>query len=97
MRPGTDHVAYTLAKAGLVTMTHSLALALAPEIQVNAVAPGIILPPPGAGASFVERKAALIPAQRVGSPAEVVKAVLYLLDSDFVTGDMIYVTGGEHL
>jgi len=97
VRPGTDHVAYTLAKAGLVTMTQSLALALAPEIQVNAVAPGIILPPPGAGASFVERKAALIPAQRVGSPAEVVKAVLYLLDSDFVTGDMIYVTGGEHL
>lgn len=97
VRPGTDHVAYTLAKSGLVTMTQSLALALAPEIQVNAVAPGIILPPPGAGAAFIERKAALIPARRVGSPAEVVKAVLYLLDSDFVTGDMIYVTGGEHL
>ncbi len=62
-------LAYTLAKAGLVTMTHSLALALAPEIQVNAVAPGIILPPPGAGASFVERKSAH-PAQRVGSPAK---------------------------
>ncbi|MCU0522158.1 MAG: SDR family oxidoreductase [Anaerolineae bacterium] len=97
VRPGTDHVAYTLAKAGLVAMTKSLALALAPEIQVNAVAPGIILPPPGADDAFIERKAAQIPARRVGSPEEVVKAVLYLLDSDFVTGDLVYVTGGEHL
>jgi pteridine reductase len=97
VRPGTDHVAYTLAKAGLVAMTQSLALALAPEIQVNAIAPGIILPPPGAGAGFLERKAAEIPARRVGSPEEVVKALLYLLDSDFVTGDMVFVTGGEHL
>ncbi len=66
VRPGTDHFAYTLAKAGLVTMTQSLALALAPEIQVNAVATGIIFTS-CAGAAFIERKAAPIPgAARVG-------------------------------
>jgi pteridine reductase len=97
VRPGTDHVAYTLTKVGVVGMTNSLALALAPEIQVNAIAPGLILPPPGANEAFATRKAAELPLGRSGSPAEIVKAVLYLLDSDFVTGELLYVTGGEHL
>jgi len=97
VRPGMDHMAYTLTKVGVVGMTDSLALALAPEIQVNAIAPGLILPPPGANEAFVTRKAAELPLARSGSPEEIVKAVLYLLDSDFVTGELLYVTGGEHL
>jgi pteridine reductase len=96
-RPGIDHVAYTLTKAALIAMTQSLALALAPNIQVNAIAPGLILPPPGQGPEYMEQKALLIPAQRTGSAAEIVRALLYLLDADFVTGELIYVTGGEHL
>jgi len=97
VRPGTDHVAYTLTKAALIAMTKSLALALAPNIQVNAIAPGMILPPPGEDQSYLERKAGKIPAQRVGSPEEIAKALIFLLRSDFVTGDLIFVTGGEHL
>lgn len=97
VRPGTDHVAYTLTKVGLIGMTKSMALALAPEVQVNAVAPGLILPPPGAGEAFLTRKAAEIPLARHGSAEEIVRAVRYLLESDFVTGELIYVTGGEHL
>jgi pteridine reductase len=97
VRPGADHVAYTLAKAGLVAMTKSLALALAPDVQVNAIAPGLILPPPGAGEDFVARKAQEIPLKRPGSPEEIVRAVRYLLGSEFVTGELVYVTGGEHL
>jgi pteridine reductase len=97
IQPGTDHVAYTLSKAGLVAMTKCLALALAPSIQVNAIAPGLILPPPGRGPEYLERAAPDIPAQRTGSAAEIVKALLFLLDSDFVTGELLYVTGGEHL
>jgi NAD(P)-dependent dehydrogenase (short-subunit alcohol dehydrogenase family) len=97
VRPGADHIAYTLAKAGIVAMTKSLALALAPEIQVNAIAPGLILPPPGASEAFLQAKAADIPAKRTGSAEEIAKAVLYLVDADFVTGDLLYVTGGEHL
>jgi pteridine reductase len=97
VRPGTDHVAYTLTKVGLIGMTKSMALALAPEIQVNAIAPGLILPPPGASDAFLARKAGEIPLAHHGSPAEIVSAVRYLLASDFVTGELIYVTGGEHL
>lgn len=96
-RPGAEHVAYTLTKAALIAMTRSLALALAPNIQVNAIAPGLILPPPGEDQSYLERKASKIPAQRVDSPEEVAKALIFLLRSDFVTGDLIFVTGGEHL
>jgi len=97
VRPGTDHVAYTLTKAALIAMTKSLALALAPNIQVNAIAPGMILPPPGKTEAYLERKAGQIPAQRVGSPEEIARALVFLLRSDFVTGDVIFVTGGEHL
>jgi NAD(P)-dependent dehydrogenase (short-subunit alcohol dehydrogenase family) len=78
-------------------MTQSLAQALAPNIQVNAIAPGLILPPPGKDQADLDRMAEKIPARRIGSPAEVAKALLFLLDSDFVTGDVIPVTGGEHL
>ncbi|MBL7199473.1 MAG: SDR family oxidoreductase [Anaerolineae bacterium] len=97
VRPGVDHVAYTLTKAALIAMTRSMALALAPDIQINAIAPGMILPPPGKGPEFLQRSAARIPLQRIGSPGEIVKAMLFLLDSDFVTGELIYVTGGESL
>ena len=97
LRPGPDHLAYTLTKAGLVTMTQSLALALAPNIQVNAIAPGAILPPPDKGEDYLEKLGQTLPLQRSGSPDEVSKAMLYLLQSDFVTGELIFVTGGEHL
>ena len=73
------------------------ALALAPNIQVNAIAPGMILPPPGKDDAYLARKASGIPAQRVGSPTEIAGAMRFLLRADFVTGDLIYVTGGEHL
>ena len=97
VHPGTGHMAYTLTKAALVAMTKSLALALAPNIQVNAIAPGLILPPPGKGPEYLVDQAPRIPVQRSGSAAEIVKALLFLLDSDFVTGEMVHVTGGEHL
>jgi NAD(P)-dependent dehydrogenase (short-subunit alcohol dehydrogenase family) len=97
VRPGPDYIAYTLTKAALVAMTKSLALALAPNIQVNAIAPGLILPPPGQDQAHLEAKAARIPAQRTGSPSEVARTLVFLLRSDFVTGDLVYVTGGEHL
>ena len=97
VRPGTEHVAYTLTKAGLIAMTKSLALGLAPNIQVNAIAPGMILPPPGEDQAYLERWAHQIPAQRVGSPEEIAKTLIFLLRSDFVTGELIFVTGGQHL
>jgi pteridine reductase len=78
-------------------MTQSLALGLAPNIQVNAIAPGAILPPPDKDQAYLDGLAKAIPARRVGSPAEVAKALCFLLESDFVTGELVFVTGGEHL
>ncbi len=97
IRPGPHYLAYTLTKAALVTMTQSLALALAPNIRVNAIAPGAILPPPGKGRDYLEQMADRIPLRRAGEPKDVAQALLFLLSSDFITGELIFVTGGEHL
>ena len=97
VRPGVAYVPYTIAKAGLLAMTKSLAVGLGPDVQVNAIAPGAILPPVGEDGGYFDRVAHTIPAKRTGAPGELVKAMLYLLDADFVTGELIYVTGGQHL
>lgn len=96
-RTGADHIAYTLTKAAIVALTRNLAVSLAPDIQVNAIAPGAILPPPGRGQGYLEQLAQNIPARKVGSPDDIVHALLYLLKSDFVTGELMLVTGGEQL
>jgi len=97
VHPDTDYLAYSLTKAALLTLTKGLALALAPNVQVNAIALGAILPPPGRDRAYLKSLAQAIPLRRVGSPAEVAKALIFFLKSDFVTGEVIFVTGGEHL
>jgi len=96
-RPGQAYLAYIVSKAGLEALTRALAVALGPRVQVNAIAPGAILPPPGDDGSYFRRLAGRVPARRNGSPEEIVQALLYLLRSDFVTGTTITVDGGEHL
>lgn len=97
LRPDTGYLAYSLTKAAVLAMTKGLALALAPNILVNAIAPGAILPPPGKSQEYLDQLADNIPARRVGSPAEIARTMLFLVKSDFVTGEAIFVTGGEHL
>ena len=93
LRPWPSYLAYCATKAALIMATECLALALAPEIRVNAVAPGI-LEPPGAGEP-VRKK---IPLGRFGRPAEVVESVLYLAaGSGYTTGEVIRVDGGRAL
>lgn len=96
-RPGVMYVAYTMSKAALLALTRSLALALAPQVQVNAIAPGHVLAPDGDEGAYEARVRERIPLARIGTPDEVVKAALYALQSDFLTGEVIHVTGGEHL
>jgi NAD(P)-dependent dehydrogenase (short-subunit alcohol dehydrogenase family) len=94
----TGYVPYYVAKAGVVGLTEALALELAPDqILVNAVAPGPILAPPGT--SDEERLAVerATPLGRWGGPAEISKAVVFLIETDFVTGETIRVDGGRHL
>ncbi len=96
-RPGNDHLVYTLTKSALVTMTKSLAQHLAPDIQVNAIAPGTILPPPGSDQNYLRQITEKIPMGRTGTPQDVTNALLYLLRSDFITGEVLHVTGGQQL
>ena len=94
----TGYVPYYVAKAGVIGLTEALALELAADqILVNAVAPGPILAPPGT--SDEERLAVerATPLGRWGGPAEISKAVAFLVETDFVTGETIRVDGGRHL
>jgi pteridine reductase len=93
LRPWPHHLPYCASKAALLMTTQCLALALAPQIRVNAVAPGI-LEPPGADAALVRR----VPAGRFGSYGEAVEAVLFLLTaSAYTTGEILKVDGGRAL
>ena len=96
LRPGKDHFPYTISKAALSSMTKATALALAPNILVNALALGAILPP--TNGNFSENIIKQVPAGRWAKLEEVSKAFLFLLDGpEYITGEIIHVDGGRHL
>ncbi|AUD79581.1 short-chain dehydrogenase [Kangiella profundi] len=95
--PAGDHLVYRLSKAGLWHLTESLARELAPTIQVNGLALGAILPPPGADADHFARMADHIPLKRTGNPQAIADAVSFLIGQSFITGTIIPVDGGEFL
>jgi len=89
---------YYVAKSGVIALTEALALEVAADgILVNAVAPGPILAPPDTAAEEVKAVEQATPLGRWGGEAEIVKAVIFLVDTDFVTGEVIRVDGGRHL
>ena len=93
-----SHVAYQASKQVLALLTRMLAIDLAPGIVVNAIAPGLILPPPGQDESWLEREArASVPLARPGKPEDIAEAALFLLSSGYLTGQIVYVDGGGHL
>lgn len=92
-----EFIPYYAAKAGAKALTEALALELAPAVLVNAVAPGPILPPPDLKTGAVEDVEKSTPLGRWGGPEEIVKAVLFFIESDFVTGETLRVDGGRHL
>ena len=96
LRPGPDHFPYTITKAALAAMTQSLAAALAPQIQVNGIALGAILPPSGEGdsAGLIDR----VPQGRWAALEEVSDIFLFLLSGpSYLTGEIIHLDGGRHL
>jgi len=93
----SKHVAYHLSKRMFASLTRMMALEFAPKVRVNAVAPGLVLPPAGADESHMQQLASSNPLQRAGDPDGVTNAIRFLLESDFVTGQTIYVDGGYHL
>jgi pteridine reductase len=93
----TSHPHHAVSKAGLLHLTRVLAKAMAPHVRVNAVAPGTVLPPEGYDAEALERERRRTPLGTLGTPQDVVRTVLFLQASPFITGEMILVDGGLHL
>jgi len=88
---------YYASKAAVTALTESLALELAPDVLVNAVAPGPILAPPGLTPEEDAAVRRATPLGRWGGAEEIAKAVLFLVETDFITGESIRVDGGRHL
>jgi pteridine reductase len=98
LEPWPGYAVHSLSKAGIVMLTRVLALALAPEVTVNALAPGTVLVPEEYDAEERERLARTTPLRRLGTPGDATAALLYLLEGgDFVTGEVLAVDGGRLL
>src|SRR5690606_34714909 len=91
----SGYAAHSVSKAGLLHFTRIAARALGPEVRVNAIAPGTVLPPENLSEEEVRTLAQRTPLKRIGSPDDVVGAVLYLIGADFVTGETIVLDGGR--
>jgi len=98
-RPLKGYVVYSIAKSGLVALTRSLALELAPGVRVNAVAPGAIAWPEDGQFDPGEREriVATTPLRRIGNPDEIAQAVHFLCTAPFVTGQVLAVDGGRSI
>jgi pteridine reductase len=94
-QPWTGYPVHAVSKAALAHLTRIQARALAPEVRVNAIAPGAVLPPANASPEQLERLRSTTPLGRLGDPDDVVRAVLFLADAPFVTGQILAVDGGR--
>lgn len=98
LEPWPGFAAHSVSKAGVVMLTRVLARALAPEVTVNALAPGAVLVPEDYDDAERERLARTTPLQRLGTPDDATAALLYLLEGgDYVTGEILAVDGGRHI
>ncbi|HDQ45962.1 MAG TPA: SDR family oxidoreductase [bacterium] len=96
-RQQTSHFVYSLTKKALRDFTQMAAKALAPGIRVNGIAPGLILPSAEGGPEAFRRMGEKIPLGHTGDPEDIARAVLFLVRNDFITGECLYIDGGEHL
>lgn len=88
---------YSLSKKALWDLTRMAALELAPDIRVNAIAPGITLPPEGENEKYLSNLAENIPMKRPGGLDPVLKSLDYIIENDYLTGQLIFADGGENL
>jgi len=93
----TEHFSYNLSKKALRDFTLMAAKTLGPKIRVNGICPGPILPPPDKDIEYLEQIAQNTPLKKPGNPDYIITAVKYILDNDFVTGQCLFVDGGQHL
>jgi pteridine reductase len=96
VRPYKDYIPYCVAKAGVIALTTALAKTLAPQIQVNAVAPGPVLLPEDFSDALRQAVVQATPLKRIGTPDDIAQTVVFLVEgSDFITGAIIPVDGGR--
>ncbi len=95
--PSGNYFTYTLSKQMLFQLTKMTAKVLGPDIRVNAIAPGMILPSTETTEAQRAKMQAALPLRREGNPRNLVSALEYLVRDDFVTGECLFVDGGEHL
>lgn len=93
----TEHLDYLLTKKLLKDFTLIAARELGPGFRVNGIAPGLILPPEGKDKDYLLKKAKDIPLQTVGDLTQIDNAVEFLIKNPFLTGQILYINGGEHL
>lgn len=93
----TGHFVYTLTKKALKELTLLLAKELAPQIRVNGICPGPILAPEDQGMNYLKKVGEQTPMKQAGNVSDILNAVHYLCQSDYVTGEILYVDGGERL
>ncbi len=95
--PWVSHPHHSVSKAGLMHLTRIMARALAPQVRVNAIAPGNVLPPEHHTEADREADRSRTPVGHIGTPEDVVRTVLFLAGSPFITGEVIVVDGGRGL
>lgn len=93
----TKHLDYLLTKKSLEDLTYMSAIQLAPQIRVNGIAPGLILPPENESEDYLEEMAKDIPLRKTGALEQLTQALKFLINNSFITGEVIEVDGGEHL
>ena len=93
--PFPHYAAHSVAKSGLLALTRQLAVELAPAVRVNAVAPGPVLPPPDYSPEMIERTARRTLLGRWGTPEDISRTVLFLVQADYINAECIIVDGGE--
>ncbi len=97
-RPLPKHSVYLLAKAGLASLTRSMAIELAPQVRLNGIAPGAILwPERDMDELAKQRLIDSVPLQQLGSPDDIADALSFLVSASYITGQIIYVDGGRSL
>jgi pteridine reductase len=97
LRPRRSYAAHSVSKAGLIMLTKVMALSLGPDIRVNAIAPGAILPPSTLDTNAWDRMGKVLPLQRTGDPVNIQQAAVSLVKNDFMNGHVLVVDGGENL
>nr|AIA15903.1 short chain dehydrogenase [uncultured bacterium] len=97
LRPWRNHTPYLVSKGAVVTLTEALAKDLAPEVRVNAIAPGPVLLPDDWTPKQAEGAAKTVLLRRIGSPDDIAQAVIYLAQAEYVTGVVLPVDGGNRL